>query len=525
MYRVMVVDNEPVIRKGMIRCVDWEAMDCRVVADAADGAEALRLMEEQPVDILITDIRMPGMDGLELSRRVRVLYPDTKLIMVTAYSEFEYAQEALRQQAADFIIKPTSEEKIRAAVLRAKELLRSDRQVGELVRTLRSKQQDNLALEQQLFVEGLVAGNRLSQLYVRAQSARLHLDLPDSRMLAVQVQGAGLLEESLLMRSLEEAGRFLQQALPDGVILLSPGRDGFLALVLRMEEARLRACLEEYFRLIDGFAEYSVQVGVSAPAGHAFALKDAARRAQDALYSLAHDEQKLLLFHDELPEVTGDTARALQAALRQLREALQLRDMSGAEQAAGLFEEYIHRGLVPPADIQRYARLLYSLCAGLLLDYDLAGMMGSEAFPPEEQFMDRVAQQPTGASFAELARATALLLRGNGRGREEAMAFIQNYIDRNLAADLSLEELARLVHLSPGYLSREFKRAKGRNLSTYISEKRIERAKALMRSSDLKNYEIARLVGIEDPVYFSRAFKKVTGLRPSEYRSGARQSP
>ncbi len=520
MHRVLVVDNEAIIRRGMIQCMDWAALDCQVVADAADGAEALRLLEQHPVDILITDIRMPGMDGLELTRQVRALYPDIKVIMVTAFSEFKYAQEAVRQQVVDFIIKPTSEEKIREAVQRAKDLLNSDLRVGELVRTLHSKQQDNLALEQQLFVEGLISGDPPSNLYVRTQSARLRLELPGSRVLAVQIHGAQLLEEDQTLRCLQESSRFLQQALPENsVITLSPGSGRFLALALQMEEQRLRAGLNVFFGLIDGFAEYRVQMGVSGPAEDAYALKEAARQAQDALHSLAYDEHKPLLFYDEVPAVNGRIASALQAALKQAREALQAQDMHGVEQSVHVFEEHMRQGLVPPADVQRYARLLYSLCAGLLLDYDLARVMDTDSFPTEEQFMDRVARERIGPPFLELARATVLLLRGDGQSREETMQFLQNYIDQNLACDLSLEGLAKLVHLSPSYLSKEFKRARGQNISTYIGEKRMERAKALMRSPDLKNYEIARLVGIEDPVYFSRAFKKATGMRPSEYRS------
>lgn len=522
MYSVLVVDNEPIIRRGLIQCMDWQALGCQVQGDAADGEEALALMEQHPVDILITDVRMPGMDGLQLTREVRSRYPDTKVILVTAYSEFEYAQEAVRQQVVDFIIKPTSEEKIRAAVLRAKEQLRSDSQVGELVKTLQVKQQDNQALEQQLFVEGLISGNRLSGLYVRTQSARLHLQLRGSRALAVQVLCADQMEEARLLHRMEDSSRFLRRVFPeDGLIVLPLGLGTFLALALDGEEKELRRRLEDFFGLIDGFAEHSVQVGVSAPVEDALRLQAAVRQAQDALFSLAYDEQAPVLFYEEVPRVTGETAKTLQGALKHVREAFRAKDMQQVEKGMRVFEQQLSQGRIPLQEVQRYARLLYNMCTGTLIDHDLLAALGTDAWPTADQFLQRVERERLPEPFMELAQEAMRLLRGDGQGREGAMQFLQGHIAQNLAGDLSLEALARLVHLSPSYLSKEFKRTMGQNLSTYISETRMERAKALMRSPELKNYEIARLVGIDDPVYFSRAFKKATGLRPSEYRGTA----
>ena len=115
----MLVDNEPIIPRGLMQLIDWRGHGCRVMAVARDGADAVRQIQEFPPDIVITDIRMPEMDGLQLCAWVREHAPGIQLILLTGFPDFEYAQQAIQYQVVDFVLKPTTEEALAAAVDKA----------------------------------------------------------------------------------------------------------------------------------------------------------------------------------------------------------------------------------------------------------------------------------------------------------------------------------------------------------------------------------------------------------------------
>lgn len=127
MYRVLIVDDEPLIREGLVRLIDWGALGCRVAAQAENGQEALALLMEQPVDIVVCDIRMPGMDGLELGARIDELHLPARLIYLTAYPDFGYAQAAVRRGAVDYVLKSSYLERMPEAVGRLVERLERER--------------------------------------------------------------------------------------------------------------------------------------------------------------------------------------------------------------------------------------------------------------------------------------------------------------------------------------------------------------------------------------------------------------
>ena len=157
MYSVMLVDNEPIIPKGLMKLIDWRSCDCQISAVARDGIDAVRQIREQAPDILITDIRMPEMDGLQLCAWVREHCPRTQIILLTGFPDFEYAQQAIQYQVAAFVLKPTTEDALTEALNKACRLLEKDGSAAA--------EQRNLLLEQQLLLGEMIFHNRHSLLY------------------------------------------------------------------------------------------------------------------------------------------------------------------------------------------------------------------------------------------------------------------------------------------------------------------------------------------------------------------------
>ena len=188
-YSVMLVDNEPVIQRGLMQLIDWKALGCYVRSIAYDGADAVRQIQESPPDIVITDIRMPEMDGLQLCAWVREHCPDIQLILCTGFPDFEYAQQAIQYEVADFVLKPTTEEGLSAAVKKACQRLQKDSGI----------QKRSLLLEQQALLGELIFKSRHSMLYILNRLNDLHITLSSYYVLSLEVVFQGPLEEGTAM--------------------------------------------------------------------------------------------------------------------------------------------------------------------------------------------------------------------------------------------------------------------------------------------------------------------------------------
>ena len=166
-YTVMLVDNEAIIPRGLMCLIDWKAHNCCVRAIANDGVDAVHQIQESPPDILITDIRMPEMDGLQLCGWVREHYPGIQMILLTGFPDFEYAQQAIQCGVTDFVLKPTTEKALSAAVDKACQRLQKE-----------SRVQKSLLLEQQALLGELIFQSRHSLLYILNKLNDLHIVLP-----------------------------------------------------------------------------------------------------------------------------------------------------------------------------------------------------------------------------------------------------------------------------------------------------------------------------------------------------------
>ena len=173
-YTVMLVDNEAIIPRGLMCLIDWKAHNCCVRAIANDGVDAVHQIQESPPDILITDIRMPEMDGLQLCGWVREHYPGIQMILLTGFPDFEYAQQAIQCGVTDFVLKPTTEKALSAAVDKACQRLQKE-----------SRVQKSLLLEQQALLGELIFQSRHSLLYILNKLNDLHIVLPSYYVLSL----------------------------------------------------------------------------------------------------------------------------------------------------------------------------------------------------------------------------------------------------------------------------------------------------------------------------------------------------
>ncbi|GKX29681.1 hypothetical protein SH1V18_21610 [Vallitalea longa] len=152
MYKVIIVDDEPCIRNGLINFIDWESIDCKIIGDASDGNTAKNLIITENPDIIIADIKMPGLSGIDLAKYIYENDPSKKIILLTGYSDFDYAKSAIQYDVIDFVLKPSSTESIIAAVKKAKKIISEEQNSKYKIKTLNEKISENLQEMQEKFI-------------------------------------------------------------------------------------------------------------------------------------------------------------------------------------------------------------------------------------------------------------------------------------------------------------------------------------------------------------------------------------
>ena len=510
MFQVLLVDNESSILGGLQAAIDWAAQDCVICDTACNGVDALEKIAQHRPDIVISDIRMPEMDGLTLARRIREEYPDTQVILLTGFPDFEYAQRAIQYQVADFVLKPTTEEQLIQALQNAKS------RIDINVRAARADHAatDSLQLRRNIMLQNLLYGTAPSLLYTLNQLQELSLDLSSYFVIRCGIQPEPGADDPLEL--IRQACCLVQEQLsayPSHPVLFSD-RYAYLVLCAPADFQPLPACLQAV-QQADLCVSYTLTIGISQHQTDPAAMQHAAREADNAQQFAETDRQFTVFSFENLPVPDRAVFERLDKLVDLVRTALENNNRAGvAQYYSRLFEE-IRREKLSMTAVRRTCNFL-ATCAQEMLIYSRTDVMLSNT--PD--------QLPADTSLDDLERSLySVLMRvldaidETGADMDNLIRGVKNYIDQHYQENLSLELLAEQAHLSSSYLSKLFKKEIGQNLSSYIHHVRIERAKTLLRTSNLKTYEIAEAVGISDPVYFSRLFKKATGCKPKDYRT------
>lgn len=533
MIKVVVADDEENVCRLICNLVDWASFDMQIVGTANNGFEALEQVERLSPDLMVTDIRMPGCDGLELISRAKQLDSRLEFIIVSGYRHFEYAQNAIKYGVGDYLLKPIKKAELEATLekMRAHYLHRTEQLSREQQLQLRL-QSDIDKLRAGLFTDLLLRANARPEDLERVHiNASYHYAFAPGcfQVVAVKVDGGpemltsgafGVLEEKLtqilrgqLTGACTELEFCFQGARAWGVL-------GYEETAAPEVRRRLKAALDE-FKVQKSLFPVQFTIGLGRTVDDMALLPLSAQDAGAAL------EQRLLLGTERLltaPEQATGFARAGEAlgeARRGMEAALEVLDANAACAALrALREEALACGAITGAEVLRLA----GDAAGAFLM--LARGMGYEPTDTVDfvgAFLAR-ADLCAGAAqvFDELESLVGESVRRivEQRRQEDTRPIrtAKQYIQLHFAEPLTLEEVGGAVGFNASYFSSLFKKETGQNFVEYLSEVRMNRAKELLRESDLTIAQICEAVGYADLKYFTKSFKKVTGIKPGEFR-------
>jgi len=523
MINVMIVDNESAIRKGMLHFIQWTSLGCEIAAQAGDGQAALDLIPAVKPDLIISDIRMPGMDGLELASRIYQEYPDIKVIILTGYPDFKYAQRAIQSHVVDFVLKPVSVENLTRAVEKAKAEIEKAKSRYTLQQELVHRSQDNLELQRTLFLNELIHHLNNSQIYAINRSAQLGMDLSNYYVLKLLIQplsGESLTDEQYV--SCMEQTRKIAEDCFSGYPLyfLGNGPQECFAVISATGEAPVTAICYEVENIVGSLPMFILSIGISNCFDNPASLDRAAVEATQAAQFASFNPDQSVMHFAELNAFPHKFTEEIYELLLRVKNAIAGNHSEEIIQSLDTIFEYCHQKNLTPETVRSLCVYIHHFVMDIHFpDPEEAQMVMEDTMTLFKRIIDTGDPDEMESCIRKIAVRFPEKTSDESKDTAHLILMTKSFIEAHYQEPLSLEQLASHFYISPSYLSRVFKRETGENISTFIQTIRIEQAKTLLKTTSLKSYEIADRVGIQDPVYFSRIFKKITGCKPKDYRN------
>jgi len=515
--KAILVDDEVFARKGLIGLIPWEKLGFEVAGEAEDGEDACALIEAVRPDVVITDIRMPVLDGLELIRKVRESGNDkTKFIIISGYGDFKYAQQAVRYGVADYLLKPIDENELSATLER----------IAAAPDVEPARAEAEYRLIQASAFDRLLTGQP-DEAFL-AEASRI-LDLPLNRPLrcvSVEINDASFDPNDA--RATEQMER-VKQALREEAAAYANGKAPCLLarslteinflLFEELGEQEVRSLGERLIRAagahVDGIPR--VYAGAIAPSLER-ARESYASASALTSYKFALDRSVLL--HEEAAGQCVAYKELDAVLLTELLERLEERDEEGTERAAGrIFDTFREQRYSPESVYASISRCVHGISAVI------QNMQGDESAVISLPRLLRTQQEPRTLNglkglFLEFLRESAGYMSGLRSALTKGdIGKIKAYIDGHFGENINLKTISKRFYMNPVYLGQLFKKTYGVYFNEYLLQIRIAEAKRQLRQTDRKVYEIAASVGFGNADYFVCQFEKVEGRTPTEYKN------
>jgi len=526
MIKVFLVEDEIIVREGMKKAVEWEKHGYNLCGDASDGEMALPLIRKLKPDILITDIKMPFMDGLELAEKVKKELPATEIIILTGYDDFSYAQSAISIGVSEYMLKPVSGDDMIRAVDKLAAKVREKKKLLELSERYENDMQEELSYAKSTFFKRLTSGE-LTTGEVIAEAEELGIDM------VAPVYCVGLVDYVAFRHMPEEYSnvlidmeRGIHALESEGVIVFDMER-GIDAIIFKADTVdNIYKIIRDTFSEIEGILKSDSEVKYYMCSGTVVERISAIRNSYAAAFKIfvnRYFSSKSVAVTDYDEESGGGAERLREVDLNMVNQEkiLTFLKQGSREETEYMINEYTGFGGIDSYIFRQYVALNIYFCVSMFLEEIGVSKEQIKSIVDEDELLHK-GKEETRGKLIELLNA-ALEVRDNTAGNKygDMVAGVKDYVEKNYAdSDMSLNKVAAHMNFSPNHLSMVFSKQTGQPFVKYLTEYRINKAKELLRCTSKKNNEIASEVGYQDSHYFSYIFKKITGMTPTQYREG-----
>ncbi|MFV0528087.1 MAG: response regulator [Lachnospiraceae bacterium] len=536
MIKVFLAEDEMVIRNGIKNSIHWESQGYEFVGEASDGELAYPLILKTKPDILITDIRMPFVDGLELSKMVRQALPDIKILIVSGYNDFSYAKEAIHIGVAEYMIKPISQTKLLEALKTISQRIHKERDEKRVLERFHLENQEHVENCKMKLFATLISGDfSMSQVVEQAQKYGIRLHTRRYLLMLFKVS-VKLTDYETPQQAIQVANEIesITKKLSD-VYFFRRGVEGWAFLITSDTSAEELSYIENVTGFLQNLMEQYPNVEYYGGIG----------ASVDRLRDLGNTyESAARVFSGRF--VSTSRQIVTQAKFRELheQESAVIQNLEFTQKSRELITKFLQSGTqeevhsfttayceeMPLNYLQSSFMRHYIMMDLYIVTCSFCDQMGIDTHEwKRELALEKTLQESSGDGVFQnyfyllIQRAVDARNTISGSRYSDILNNAKAYIEANyMSENVSLHTAASIVNMSPSYFSAVFSREAGLTFVEYLTQIRIAKASQLLMCTSLKTSEIGYEVGYKDPHYFSFIFKKTQNCTPTEYRQRGR---
>jgi len=533
MLKIFLVEDEFVVREGIKNNIDWNAHGYEFCGEASDGELAYPMIQKLKPDIVITDIKMPFMDGLTLSKLIKKEMPWIEIIILTGHQEFEYAKEGINIGVAQYLSKPISSEdlvrEVNALALKIDEK-NKERQIRDMYM---KEMEENFLKEKKELFQYIVEGQKsVVELIEMADTLGIDLSAMWYNIVLIKAQFVNQASEEFSKKLLAIETKLEEYADNKRVIIFDRNLEGKALLFKADTKAELLEVQAEYLNyteeLMREFEDIRYFGGIGEPvnrlreiplsfeqASHAFAHRYLTKESR--IVNCDDISQNVYQNPDDFDITNIDTKQIDRAKIREFLK-------TGQREEAVYFVEEFFRALGKNAMRSTMFRQYIIMDAYFcVVDFVEGLQLSKEEIEPVDIMSATLQSEENAMAYVVKIIEKALELRESVASNRygDVVDAVIKYIDENYAdEELSLNLLASHVNFSPNHLSMVFSQQTGQTFIKYLTDYRMNKAKELLKCTGKRSSVIAMEVGYKDSHYFSYLFKKTQGMTPTQYRGG-----
>ena len=538
MYKVLLVDDEALIREAISENIQWEELGYTFMGACENGRQAMEVIEKEQPDLLLTDINMPFVDGMELTKFVYENYPDTKVIIISGFDEFEYAKNAVKYQVLEYILKPITPMEFLETLQRVKSMLDERKKSRRDMKKIRSAYVSNLPVVQGRYLHNLLNGT-VDYSKLTEKQEELRLNLYASYYNTALVEGDSLepfisqyanVKDELALFAIYNITAEIVAGEQCGIAF--QGTDEKTVILFMGEDAEsLKRCIRQVLpkirQAICDFLQIETTIGVGKMVGALEELPDSFAKTKSAL------EYKFMLGGNQIIEAEEyeeirNSAKHIDIFEWASQISTPIRT-NKLDQVQKKTEEFIGQVKISYVNKNRSFVYVQNLVLSVINLLELPEELEEEIYSQERMFMNQIYEcenlDELGVRLCGTFGYICKLLSNqrDSYGKRQAMMALE-YIEKNYAdSSVTLNSVCNALAMSTSYFSSIFKNHTGVTFIEALNRKLMEKAKVLLAQGNLKTYEIAEAVGYSDAHYFSISFKKAVGKTPTEYAKEVRK--
>ncbi|MFC5447463.1 response regulator [Paenibacillus aestuarii] len=520
--KVFLVDDEKGIVDGLKKIISRYIPECEIVGEAYNGVQGVSLIPACSPDIVITDIRMPQADGLEMIAKLKDAGCQAKFILLSGYADFEYARKGMRLGVQFYLNKPVEEEELRDCVCKVMEAIREEHVKKQELDLLKNRMLESTMCDivdagsdNPIYVGELLRLAHIPMEQTGYACALLEFDNSQSALTEQELNWLFGRMDQLLKKQGQGVFRFRYSAFQIAILLTTSKGKGDSELIPSMHNLK-----EEVFREL----QKTMTVGVGTAKEQAVEISLSFEEARQALSYKVIQGDGAVISYANMMNLVGGRLTIPEELIEKLEAAL---DNTNEKECVNLVREIFRRmeaeRHISPTDLQLQ-------CLNILLSS--VRKMSFQQLQQNELLGRHILSLEAISRFRTLERLEVWMieviqgiinfkLKHNMTKKKDVIAEIKKYVTEHYNESISLAELSTKFFINPYYLSQLFKQKTGDTYLNFLAQIRINKAKELLEKTDLKVYEICETVGYSDTPYFARQFEKLTGFKPSEYRKNA----